>query len=846
VCHACGFASIADEVATHLRTRHRDIQPGRRQALVEKIKQVPNIIHSRDDLHHYLQYPTDIIEPIPYLAPPKLDGLKCRACGYIVRRVQKIQNHCTEKHQWINPRGRGRPAPNCHVSAYELPWEEHVACQRFFPSREGSKWFQVNIRIKKQANTPGVKPSAKKPQGTLQALTSEASIHLQQVIERDTQYREALSQQPRATVDDAGTNTFPATSLWLDRTQWPSIYRGSRRDVLRALTRLPDRHSLDDDYILGQGILDGAQDLISPRKDEQKISFIMKALGSVINRCEDTVRATSHNLLCWLLSSRLQSRREFSFKLVVEKSSEIRYRRTQKQFLAFVLRIYRMPDNSRREMVNVKMKPDIITQLHRIWEHSIWNYFDLTKGTWPVMEGQGSPLAGTSSSLIGGQFISGSLSDRPCQGSDAEDATEDGETDDENVEAWELDDDEDDEDGESDHDDSGHYNGFDEHAAGTYQDTSSGISGDSAASAFGQFLELLFQLCVTLSTESYLDGQPSSTLLMYFSGILGFSSDCQRFQLARQYCSKLSAMIYIQRILFLERALPLREYTSIGIPQRPDAGQFECFNQVRAKYMVLGSQYPLAELISLRDFGRNIARTEPPSMLFHWSNDGETVSHATFQITMNNFRKLADHFITQAEVLCDQLMFGVHPHVDLSKIKDDISSSESGYSFISCLGNGLESAYLELVVRAYTAGKNGLAKDGVWKWHAVTAYLKQVRKMEEQLAGGLYTACGQTPRIRELFSLEYENDLNTTCGVHVWGGYMAYIICHHKAKRLTNREFYVVRFLPVRLGHVLFKYLVYIRRLADLLRREQLSADKRGWQCLQTRLLFHNNGRGYT
>ncbi|KAJ4018268.1 hypothetical protein NW758_015021 [Fusarium oxysporum] len=133
----------------------------------------------------------------------------------------------------------------------------------------------------------------------------------------------------------------------------------------------------------------------------------MKELDSVINRCEDMVRATSHNLLCWLLSSRLQSRREFGFKLVVERSSGIRYRRTQKQFLAFIRRIYRMPDNSRHEMVNVKMKPDIITQLHRIWEHSIGNYFDLTRGTWPVMEGQGSPLAGTSSSLIGGQFISG-------------------------------------------------------------------------------------------------------------------------------------------------------------------------------------------------------------------------------------------------------------------------------------------------------------------------------------------------------------------------------------------------------------------------------------------------------
>jgi len=100
------------------------------------------------------------------------------------------------------------------------------------------------------------------------------------------------------------------------------------------------------------------------------------------------------------------------------------------------------------------------------------------------MERQGNPQAGTCSSVIGGQFIRGSLNNRPCQESDAEDGTEDGETDDENVKAWELNDDKDDEDGERDYDDSGYYNGFDEYVAGTRQDISSGISGDSAVSVF--------------------------------------------------------------------------------------------------------------------------------------------------------------------------------------------------------------------------------------------------------------------------------------------------------------------------------------------------------------------------
>jgi hypothetical protein len=91
------------------------------------------------------------------------------------------------------------------------------------------------------------------------------------------------------------------------------------------LTRLPDRHSLNADYILGQGTLEGALNLISLQEDKQKILCIVGALDSVIDCYEDMIRGTSYNLLCWLLSLRLQSCWEFAFNLVVERSSEIRY-----------------------------------------------------------------------------------------------------------------------------------------------------------------------------------------------------------------------------------------------------------------------------------------------------------------------------------------------------------------------------------------------------------------------------------------------------------------------------------------------------------------------------------------
>ncbi|RKK23830.1 hypothetical protein BFJ66_g17349 [Fusarium oxysporum f. sp. cepae] len=74
ICPVYGFASVTDEVATHLKTRHRDIKPEHRQNLIEKIRQVQKILCNEDELRE-LRYQTDTIEPIPHLAPPKPDGL---------------------------------------------------------------------------------------------------------------------------------------------------------------------------------------------------------------------------------------------------------------------------------------------------------------------------------------------------------------------------------------------------------------------------------------------------------------------------------------------------------------------------------------------------------------------------------------------------------------------------------------------------------------------------------------------------------------------------------------------------------------------------------------------------
>jgi hypothetical protein len=846
VCQECGFASVVDEVDTHLKTRHRNIKPEYRKDLVEKIRRIPNLLRNQNELHE-LPLPLHPIEPITYLASPKPDGLKCHACGHIVRRIQKIQKHCSDEHQWINPRGRGRPPPDCHDAAHELPWEEGVACQRFFPSRAGNKWFQVNS-YPRRPNDSNDKIHADSFQSRVapQKLDSISSSHLSEVMEREKKYWETVN-QPRLTSKDMDSGSFATTSIWMERTQWQAIYKGVRRDILRASTRLPDRRALASDFFLGQGAQEGYPDVMSSSEAEQKISCVLGALDDVVDRCENTVRQTSRFLLCWLNSTRLQHFHERPFTLVGEKNTERKYRNVQKRLLAFVFRMYTITARVNREYIKFQLSEDLSSQLQVIWEHEVWKLFDWSKGSWPMNQrssGIGEVMDVCSIDVPPLheyqplQDEAGPLNASQSKDSNDEDNEEDLHSEDE-------DEDEDDDInsvfGSNDIGDDNSDLMIDQ--AGTDRNYNSEQGSrpldESDMAIFVEFLELLYKLCLTITTESFTEGQPSSSLLIFFSGILGFSQDCKQFLLAKQFCPHLSGLIYIQRLLLMERALPLRQYHTIGIPRRPHEGQLDQLNSIREKYMTSGTQYPLAELVSLRDFGRNIARNEPPSLLFSWSDDGEVIRYGDFQLTMEKFRQVPDYFISRAEEICDNLMFDLKPDIDLTTVKDNMVNSPSGYSFVKHHENGLDEAYLDLLYAAYASRESKFSKDGQWRWKSINSYLKQVTELKEMLAGGLYTVCGQTPRARDLFTLLCESGPSSSCSIIFWNGMMGYILRHHKSKRQMGREFYVVRFLSSRLAHVMYKYLVYIRRLAGLLRREQQIQSQ---PYHPERLLFSTDG----
>ncbi|KAL9572043.1 hypothetical protein ACKAV7_003760 [Fusarium commune] len=181
-----------------------------------------------------------------------------------------------------------------------------------------------------------------------------------------------------------------------------------------------------------------------------------------------------------------------------------------------------MTGRVRRECVGFQLSEDLSSQLQVIWEHNVWQLFDWSSGSWPaVPRGNeiGEAVDEASVHLEYRLLQEGII---PANASQSEDL--DSEQDEE--EAYS---DEEDEDTDSvfSYDEVGRENSefadnqveADRSHYGNY----SMMRDESNMVTFIEFLELLYQLCLTISTERFTEGRPRSTLLVFFSGILGFS-----------------------------------------------------------------------------------------------------------------------------------------------------------------------------------------------------------------------------------------------------------------------------------------------------------------------------------
>ncbi len=104
---------------------------------------MPRIIYSQAQLYR-LVYLLPTTQAILFIAPPKMDRLRCNTCSYIAQTAQGIQAHCQERHRWYNDWQRGRSVAKRAKQEHRLLQTASICYQRFFLLRVGSRWFEVS------------------------------------------------------------------------------------------------------------------------------------------------------------------------------------------------------------------------------------------------------------------------------------------------------------------------------------------------------------------------------------------------------------------------------------------------------------------------------------------------------------------------------------------------------------------------------------------------------------------------------------------------------------------------------------------------------------------------------
>lgn len=305
ICKVCRVACVADEAKAHLHNQHSTISTSERARIFRLIADIPGIIKDQRGLYGF-QFPQPTIKPIPFIMPPKTDGLRCNRCSFVTRTIDGMQKHCRKEHSWTNRRGRGGNLQKKARQEWEVPWTTGIRCQRFFKSRAASGWFEVG-----QSSQP-VQP----------AQPGDAETIDQRIIRLHKTQAERFEQRGQELIRAGDQKAEP--NSWLGRVGWAEHLKGLDADRLRNSIRPIE----DDEPVLQrmwesmERVMDMAQAAVTPWQVGQAVLF-------EINRKEVHIKP----------------RKPFDSRL--EDDTWIRYKTAFRKLLCFIHRTQDWDDEDR-------------------------------------------------------------------------------------------------------------------------------------------------------------------------------------------------------------------------------------------------------------------------------------------------------------------------------------------------------------------------------------------------------------------------------------------------------------------------------------------------------------------
>ncbi|PNP50512.1 hypothetical protein FNYG_15955 [Fusarium nygamai] len=794
ICALCGYALAAndDRVGRHLGEKHHISKTARQKlnALVNSLKlPSPDILPKRQDGS----------APHPNLRIQ--DGKACKHCGLRSTSSEVLSKHIRSLHkpELAAMRNGGKHWLRDHIY-------DNLSLQSWTLNDIKSAWIVTEpARVRVAKSRSGDRPLQPAPD-SIQHLAN-------QLLDEERKRLELHSSAIEVPEGRVNASSQALLTNWMRRTGWDRTFERADCPILISLSALPKTIPLETVNYLG---IHNRQRLSSSATDESRILSIVAALDRLLDQCGETVRFTDVSVRRWLRGRLPDRPYKAPFELVSQAKSERVYRNEFKRCVSFWLRVWRLPPTVSRSILGRSLSKPQQMMLEELWLDSCWDEpNDEVNDTYDT-------AADVGEEDIDSELEDDIMSEFSEYTSTTSEASETESSSDEEPDL------------ESQR--GGAFSppvfGEDRNCTATRM-SSSRETFDSYDRSVDAVLRFFYQAVI----EDFEDGMSSSTLLVYFSAVRGLSSEeGNEYLRPARYTPILSRLIYCTRLIFLEAILPRRAHLHAGFAARPRYGQLAALNAIRVNHMCDGTLSPLGEFFSLLAYGMSLQRSEGPAYHFDWSEDGQTISwDGNIQLSMGQFRSLAHEAFRQVTIQCRRLMYGFEPEdPDIRGLRDKLSKTTPGYSFLTDSHNKLEELYLTVFMRACTAPVDGLLKTeqrgshSDWDIDAAQAYLYGHDACLKTIMVLAQLDSGQGARISELLTLEQANTRSRLRGIGIFGGKIFSITRHHKARLTTNREFQVARFFSSQVATLLYRYLVYIRPTAYAILRRCFEYEPQG------------------
>lgn len=262
-----------------------------------------------------------------------------------------------------------------------------------------------------------------------------------------------------------------------------------------------------------------------------------------------------------------------------------------------------------------------------------------------------------------------------------------------------------------------------------------------------ELVHQVFSLCIALVMQDTSRISLYESPLMHYLAVRGIDKASGSFRLPIHYTGILAGMLWINRLLLLEIAVPLEPWNELELESKD---QIECIqtrtNQIRLSHLVEGSYSPTASILTQLAWGKKWNRTHQSRPNIHWSGDFQTIYYLGQGVELGKITALYSTVVRELQELVRELSFGsVNPYIDLKAIQDSMGWSSTfrstGFSFLSYAKNrnatGLGYDYLLNLARCGKGQWKLFQKDQAqqvqWVDKQTQAYLVRERQFLRKL-----------------------------------------------------------------------------------------------------------------